>query len=346
MTQRAIFITGANGEVGHGLIRALANQSREMPIITLDLHKLDSALNEYVDESIVGDIMDSELINEVFNRYEIGTVYHLAALLSTHAERDPFRAHEVNVEGTVGLMRAAVGADDQSGEAVKFIFPSSIAVYGMPSIVEKRSAGAVCEGEYNQPQTMYGCNKLYIEHLGRYLTQHFRRGSDDRTTESLPSLDFRCVRFPGLISVQTLPTGGTSDYAPEMLHAAASGKTYAAFVRPDTTIPFMVMPDAVKALLNLSDAPVGNLHSRIYNVTGFSFSAQEISELIYERFPHSHITFQPDDGRQRIVDSWPADVDDSLARQEWEWSPEYDANRAFDDYLIPGVRSHYPQGER
>ncbi len=158
---------------------------------------------------------------------------------------------------------------------------------------------------------------------------------------SASSIDFRCIRFPGLISAVTIPTGGTSDYGPEMLHHAAQGLPYNCFVRPDTCLPFMVMPDAIKSLLDLEAAPRENLSQLVYNVTSFSLSAEEISEIAKKSFPQTQVTFNPHPSRQTIVDSWPADIDDLAARRDWGWQPDYDQNRAFDEYLIPAIKQRY-----
>jgi nucleoside-diphosphate-sugar epimerase len=219
---------------------------------------------------------------------------------------------------------------------VKFLFPSSIAVYGIP-LGRKDETGRVQEKTWNLPTTMYGANKAYCEHLGRYFTEHYRQlGSGTHA----PAVDFRCLRFPGLVSAHTLPTGGTSDYLPEMLHAAAQGTPYACFVRPDTRLPFMAMPDAIRAMFLLAEAEPTRLSWRVYNVTSFNPSAAEFRDLLRERFPGADITFQVDEKRQAIVDRWPADVSDDAARADWGWKPEYDLRRALDDYLVPGVRRH------
>ena len=154
-------------------------------------------------------------------------------------------------------------------------------------------------------------------------------------------VDFRCVRFPGLISAVTLPTGGTSDFAPEMLHSAAKGKPYACFVRENTRIPFMAMPDAVHALLKLQAAKRERLTRQSYNVGSFNPSAGEILHLIRKAFLKAEVSFVPDPKRQAIIDSWPADVDDNAARHDWDWKPEFDMQRAFDEYLIPAVTERY-----
>jgi nucleoside-diphosphate-sugar epimerase len=185
---------------------------------------------------------------------------------------------------------------------------------------------------------MYGCNKLYCEHLGRYFARHYRQLA---ASQGPPGVDFRAIRFPGLISAWTLPSGGTSDYAPEMIHAAAGGRPYRCFVREDTRIPFMVMPDAIAALLALMDAPAERLRAAVYNVGSFSPSAGELAARTGTAFPGSDITFVPDPRRQAIVDSWPADVDVSRARRDWGFAPAFDLARAFDEYLLPAVRQRH-----
>ena len=154
-------------------------------------------------------------------------------------------------------------------------------------------------------------------------------------------LDFRAIRFPGLISAFTVPSGGTSDYGPEMLHAAAQGKPYACFVREETKISFMAMPDAIKALLMLMDAPRESLKHMVFNIAAFSLTAGEFREWALRAFPSAQITFEPSARRQGIVDSWPEDVDDHLARAEWNWKPDYDVQRFFDEYFLPEIRKRY-----
>jgi threonine 3-dehydrogenase len=154
-------------------------------------------------------------------------------------------------------------------------------------------------------------------------------------------LDFRAIRFPGLISAFTLPSGGTSDYGPEMLHAAAQGKPYACFVRADTKISFMAMPDAIKSLLMLMDVPREKLSNNIYNIAAFAITADGFRQRAIKAFADAEITFESNPRRQGIVDSWPEDVDDSLARTEWDWKPDYDVDRFFDDYFLPEIRKRY-----
>ncbi len=340
MRKPVILITGANGEIGHGLIDYFSGHEH-LDIVALDLKPIDEELRPRCLAAIAGDILDQNLLQRLVSEFEIHEIYHLAALLSTRAEYTPKAAHHVNVEGTLNLLQLAHEQARWHGNPVKFLFPSSIAVYGLPDRDTKARAAKVRETDWNFPTTMYGCNKLYCEQLGRYYTLHFRQ----LAAEQLPSgVDFRALRFPGLISAVTMPTGGTSDFAPEMIHAAAQGKPYRCFVADDARIPFMAMPDGIDALVRLAEAPVERLSRRVYNIGAFSPSAGEICARVRRAFPKVAISFEPDLPRARIVDTWPADVDDSPARRDWGWKPAYDFQRAFDEYLVPTIRARYEQG--
>ena len=335
MRKPVILITGAEGEIGHGLVTRLA--SGNSPIITLDLNRLDASLAPLVAREFTGSITDTATLDRILAEYEVDRVFHLAALLSTRSEFTPMTAHHVNVEGTLNLLEFAQRQGESHGRPVTFIYPSSIAAYGLAGLDAKQRAGRVREDECAQPVTMYGCNKLYCEQLGRYYATRYKQLSAD----AIPRVDFRCVRFPGLISAVTIPSGGTSDYAPEMIHAAAKGERYDCFVRPDTTIPFMAMPDGVSALLAIAEAPRDRLTRTAYNVTAFNPSAGRIHDEVLAAFPDAHIGYKIDVKRQAIVDSWPADVDDGAARADWGFNPRYDFDRAFHEYLIPTIRERY-----
>lgn len=338
MRRTITLITGANGEVGHGLIRQLRAQPNPPEIVVLDLRSLDGDVLPYVNQSIVGDILDENLLENLSSEYDIDTIYHLAALLSTHSEFRPEAAHRVNVRGTLNLLHLAIDQAEWRAKPVKFIFPSSVAVYGMPDLAIKGAVPPVTEDSHLNPTTMYGCNKLYCEHLGRYYAHHYRQLAANPTPSGV---DFRSLRFPGLISATTMPSGGTSDYAPEMLHAAADNKPYACFVRPDTIMPFMAMPDGIRALIELADAPGESLTRTVYNLTAFSLTAEQVAARVKAAFPGADISYDPSAGRQNIVDSWPADMDDSAARRDWGWKPQFDVDKAFNEYLIPTIRHKY-----
>ncbi len=335
MRKKVIMITGAAGEIGQALVNEFIDEGRH-DLLTLDLKPLPPELFGQTIH-IQGDVLDQNLFARLVTEYEIDAIFHLAALLSTRSEFAPTLAHQVNVNGALALLQLAAEQSQNRGKPVRFIFPSSIAAYGLPDLETKERDFYVREWDWNYPTTMYGCNKLYCEQLGAYYSHHFQQLAE--TTPIM--LDFRSVRFPGLISAYTAPSGGTSDYGPEMLHAAAQGKPYACFVRPDSTIPFMAMPDAVKSLLHLWRAPRGNLTRDVYNVTSFSLSAAEFRELVLQAFPDAEITYHPDLKRQGIIDSWPAGLNDKPARRDWNWQPDYDVQRAFEAYLAPAIRERY-----
>jgi threonine 3-dehydrogenase len=332
-----VLITGAGGEIGHGLIARLAEQGQRA-IVTIDLARLDPSIASQVDHEVTGSILDRGLLERLLAEFEVDQIFHLAALLSTRSEFTPVAAHQVNVEGTLNLLEFAQHEGESHGRPVVFLYPSSIAAYGLPDVETKRRAGRVKEDEWLHPTTMYGCNKLYCEQLGTYYARHYKQLAPEPGSGRV---DFRCVRFPGLISAQTVPSGGTSDYAPEMIHAAAKGIPYACFVRPDTRIPFMAMPDGVDGLMRLAEAPRAGLSRTAYNVTAFNPSAEEIRDVVARAFPDAQITWTNDTRRQGIVDSWPADVDDATARADWGYAPRYDFDRAFAEYLIPRIRERY-----
>jgi len=332
-----VLITGASGEIGHGLIDSLARDGGR-PIITLDLKPLDPPQSALVQQQYAGSILDDHLLERILAEFEVDLVFHLAALLSTRGEFTPTTAHQVNVEGMIRMLEFAQKEGESHGRPVTFLYPSSVAAYGMPDLATKARVGRVSEDLWNVPTTMYGCNKLYCEHLGRYYARHYKQLAAETLSGKV---DFRCVRFPGLISAMTTPSGGTSDYAPEMLHAAAQGQAYACFVRPDTRIPFMAMPDGVEALVRLAAAPSRSLTRTVYNVGAFNPSADEVRARVLAAFPGADISFAPHLQRQQIVDSWPADVDDSAARRDWGFAPRYDEARAFSEYLVPTIREWY-----
>lgn len=331
-----ILITGSSGIIGTSLITELA-KTKKYAVIALDINELDDQLKSLVHENIVADILDRNIIENLLTEHNITTVIHLASIMPPATEENPAKAHEVIANGTANLLEAVNKYSQKEKQVIKFIFPSTIAAYGLPSQEVKTKANKIKEEEFLSPITMYGINKLYCENLGRYYSAYYQL----LNTNYQRFIDFRCVRFPGLISAVTIPTGGTSDYGAEMIHSAAKGEGYESFVQPDTVLPFMVMPDAIKALLTLAEAPKEKLKSMVYNVSAFSVTAQQIADIVNKVFPDSAISYNPDINRQRIVDSWPADIDDSKARSDWGWQPDYDMERAFKDYLIPEIQKRY-----
>jgi len=337
MRKPATLITGANGEMGHGLITTL-HEKNYRNLVAMDLNKLDNSITDYCSEKIIGNILDVDLIEQLNSEYAFDTIYHLAALLSTRAEFSPRSAHDVNVGGTINLLNLALEQGRSQGKQIKFFFPSSIAAYGLKNLEEKELAGAIKENSYRNPSTMYGCNKLYCEHLGSYYSNYYQRLGAEKHHSYI---DFRSIRFPGIISSKTIPTAGTSDYIPEMLHAAAQGKPYKCFVRENSQIPFMTMPDAINAILQLMSVPKKNLSQSVYNIRSFAPTAEEFRQKILKYFPNAEIGYKISEKRQKMVDGWPMDTDDSAAREEWKWQPIHDLDNGLNQYLIPGLKKRY-----
>jgi len=335
MTEMSVLVTGACGEIGQALVQNLAGRGGYR-IVTTDLMPVPDAIRGLSEEHVQGDLVYR--IKQFYD-YDFDVIFHLAASLSSKAEVATEEAHRINVEGTMQLLMLAAFKSERRGRAVKFLFPSSIAVYGFASRADKHTAGRVREDDFNTPHTMYGCNKLYCEKLGKYYSEFY--GQRHLDPDPPVMLDFRAIRFPGLVSAFTLPSGGTSDYGPEMLHAAAQGRPYACFVREDTRISFMAMPDAIKSLLMLTETPRERLTRVVYNIDAFSLTAGEFRDRALRAFPGAEISFEPNPRRQGIVDSWPEDVDDTHARADWGWKPDYSIDRFFEDYFLPEIRKRY-----
>ncbi len=338
MSRRYTLVSGANGEIGHSLLERLHADGHS--IIAVDLQPLSAEAEALCAKSFSGDMgnITNPALYQELQAFDVVEIYHLAALLSTSAEKNPLLAQTVNVGGTLQMLEFARTTGKRLSEPVKFLFPSTIAVYGFSSLEAKNALPKVKENDALQPRTMYGINKLYCEQLGMYFDELFMRLAP---TKEHGWVDFRGVRFPGLISAFTVPTGGTSDYAPEMVHKAAQGQEYHCFVRPDARIPFMAMPDGVEALMQLRAADKSKLTMHMYNIGAFAPSAEEIRTKVLELYPKAAIDFQPDVNRQSVIDSWCADVDDSAARRDWGWTPKYDFSRTFNEYLAPNISKRY-----
>ncbi len=306
-----VLVTGAGGQVGLDLLRILQARGDEV-------HASDVAPPDGHDACPWHrlDVTDKRAVEALVAELRPEVVFHLAAILSARGEADPMRTYAVNQDGTVHLLEAA-----RLHGVRQVVFTSTIAAFGppLPDLVPDDIA--------LHPTTMYGVTKVAGELLGDY---YFRRYG----------LDFRAVRFPGLLSA-VLPGGGTSDYAPLMYFEALRVGHYEAFCRPDATIPLMYMPDGLRALVELSAAPRERLSRCVYNVAAFSPTAQQIADEVARAVPGAVITFKPDPARQAILDSWPRALDDRLARRDWGWRAEYDLPRMTED-LLPKLRALLP----
>ncbi len=307
-----ILVTGGGGQVGCDLLAHLAAGGGQHELAAFDLSKRPATVPGGVAWQ-TGDVTNAAEVYDCVRAMRPEVVYHFAALLSATGERVPHRAWAVNMEGTRHVLEAARLFDVR-----QVMFASTIAVFG-PGLPDPVPNDAPL-----LPQTIYGVTKVAGELLGGY---YFRKWG----------LDFRGVRFPGLINAG-VPGGGTTDYALYMYVNGIRDGHYECFVGPESTVPMMYMPDALRALTELSAAPRKSLKRCIYNIAAMSPTAQQFADAVKQRVPGAEITFKVDPARQAILDSWPARVDDACARAEWGWKPAYDLARMSDD-LIPKVRA-------
>jgi nucleoside-diphosphate-sugar epimerase len=258
---------------------------------------------------VTADVRDRAALAEAVSTYDVDTIYHLASLLSATGEEHPDRTWDVNTGGLKHVLDLAREHD------LRLFWPSSIAVFGPSTPKEHTPQQTVLD-----PTTMYGVTKRSGELLCRYYHRRF-------------GVDVRSLRYPGLVSYKTEPGGGTTDYAVDMCAQAAAGRDYACFLRSDTRLPMMYMPDALRATLALMDADGDALTVRdSYNIGALSFTPQELAATLQEHVPSFTCTYEPD-ARQEIADNWPGSVDDQAARADWGWSPEYDLDAMAEDML-------------
>ncbi|MBL4685326.1 MAG: NAD-dependent epimerase/dehydratase family protein [Nannocystaceae bacterium] len=307
-----ILVTGAGGQVGLDLIAYLRGAGHEVHGSDISPRPSADALDASVPWHHL-DVTKGERIEALLREIEVEQVFHLAAILSARGEKNPGLTYAVNQGGTYNLLEAC-----RSSGVTRVVFTSTIAVYG-PGLAEP-----VGDAVSLQPQTMYGVTKVAGELLGDYYQRRY-------------GLDFRAVRFPGLISA-SLPGGGTSDYALFMYLDGVRTGAYEAFCRPDTRIPLMYMPDGVRALAELGAADRSSLSRTVYNIAAFSPTAAEIARSVADAIEGVEITFVPDPMRQAILDSWPNALDDTNARNDWGWKPAFDL-AAMTAELVPQVRA-------
>ncbi len=305
-----ILVTGAVGQIGSELTLALRERYGAENVIATDhitppSPKLrDSGPIEHVD------VTDRVRIEEVVQKYEIDTIFHMAAILSAVGEEKPDLAWQVNINGLYNVLEVA-----RINNMTRVFVPSSIAVFGPETPRDPAPQETVL-----RPTTMYGLTKVTGELLGNYYVRRF-------------GLDVRGVRYPGIISSETLPGGGTTDYAVEVFYKALQEEHYNFFVRADTVLPMMYMPDCIRATIELMEADFNRLkHHCDFNLAGMSFSAEELALEIKKHIPEFTYEFHPD-FRQEIADSWPKRIDDSAAREEWGWEPKFDLSTMVTDML-------------
>ena len=321
MTKKIILITGASGEIGENLINYFSSKG-EKYIIALDINKPKNSNSIY--KFYKGSILDDQLLSKINSLYAFNEIYHLAAILSTKAEMNPKIAQEVNVEGSIKIFNLALYQSKQQNKKIKVFFPSSIAVYNLKNNDKKKIA--ISENMLCNPNTVYGQNKLYCENIGTALDYY---GNENNT-----HIDFRCIRFPGIISANTTPSGGTSDYAPKMIESAKQFKSYSCYVSNNCKIPFIVMPDAIDGIIKLMACNKSNLINNVYNITSFSPTVSEFYNEIILYYKNFILTYDINNQRQKIIDSWPGILNDSIANKQWGWKAKYNFKKSFSDYLF------------
>jgi nucleoside-diphosphate-sugar epimerase len=305
-----ILVTGACGQIGSELTMALRERWGRENVVATDIAESSPALRDSGPCELV-DVTRRETIREVVEKYKIDTIYHMAAILSARGEENPHLAWEVNINGLYNILEAA-----RERKMVRVFHPSSIAVFGPETPKDNTPQETVI-----RPTTMYGVTKVAGELLSNYYVQRF-------------GLDVRGIRYPGVISSETPPGGGTTDYAVEIFYEAIEQeKEYTCFVREDTVLPMIYMPDCIQAAIMLMEADLPRLkHHADFNLTGMSFSAGELAAEIRKHIPDFVCEYEPD-FRQEIADSWPRTIDDSAAREEWGWEPRYNLAAMVTDML-------------
>ena len=323
MDKSAIIITGSSGEIGKNLINYFTLK-RKSKIICIDLNNLDETQDNL--KFIRGDILDANLLDSLCNKYNIKEIYHLAAILSSKAELHPALAYKVNVIGTMNMLEIALHQYFKYNTRIKFFFPSSIAVHGYT----KPTNDKISENMFCNPKTVYGQHKLFCENLGI--------AYDNYGNYLNSKIDFRSIRFPGIISANSVPSGGTSDYIPEMIHKGLKGSDYECFVNEDSLLPFIVMPDAINAIINLMNMNKKKLSRNVYSITAFSPSIKEVYNKINNLNASFKLTYKINQMRQSIINTWPRFIDDTQSKKDWDWQPKYNLDDAFSKYLIPSLR--------
>jgi nucleoside-diphosphate-sugar epimerase len=309
MKQERILVIGASGQIGVELTLALRKIYGASNVIASDLREQNELL-QGTGPYVSLDVMNKEMLHVQVIRQNVTQIYLLAAILSATGEKNPHLAWHLNMQGLLNVLDIA-----REENLTKVYWPSSIAVFGPTSPKKNCPQQTIIE-----PSTVYGISKYAGEFWCNYFYNKYK-------------VDVRSLRYPGLISYKSAPGGGTTDYAVEIYHEALANKEYTSFLSKDTYLPMMYMPDAIRATIELMEAPTANISIRTsYNLSGMSFSPAEIADAIKKHIPDFTIKYEPD-YRQQIANSWPQSIDDSVAQKDWGWKPEYDLEKMTEDML-------------
>ena len=309
MTKEKILVIGASGQIGVELTQGLRKIYGNSSVVASDLRE-ENELLKGTGPYVSLDVMNKEMLHVQVIRQNITQIYLLAAILSATGEKNPGLAWHLNMQGLLNVLDIA-----REEKLQKVYWPSSIAVFGPTSPKQNCPQQTIIE-----PITVYGISKYAGEFWCNYFNRRF-------------GVDVRSLRYPGLISYKSAPGGGTTDYAVEIFHEALENKKYKCFLKEDTFLPMMYMPDAIRATIELMEAPANKISIRTsYNVSAISFSPNEIGAEIKKHIPGFTMNYSPD-YRQAIADSWPQSIDDSVARNDWGWKPEFDLEKITRDML-------------
>ena len=304
-----ILIIGAGGQIGTDLCVELRKKYGQNNVIASDIRPVNTPVHQSGIFEIL-DVLDIVRLTQIVQKYEISQIYHLAAILSATGEKIPVKAWNINMTGLINVLDVA-----KNNGVNKIFWPSSIAVFGPSTPLDNTPQTTIMD-----PNTIYGISKLAGE---RWVEYYFQKDG----------LDIRSIRYPGLISYQAEPGGGTTDYAVEIYYHALKYGHYECYLSKDTALPMMYMPDAIKATIQFMEAPIESIDIRSsYNVGAISFTPEQIAQSIQKYIPNFKITYKSD-FRQALADSWPNSVDDSKARADWDWSHDYDLDKMTKDML-------------
>jgi nucleoside-diphosphate-sugar epimerase len=309
INKEKILVIGASGQIGVELTMALRNIYGNANVVASDLRE-ENELLRGTGPYVSLDVMNKEMLHVQIIRQNITQVYLLAAILSATGEKNPNLAWNLNMQGLLNVLDIA-----REEKLKKVYWPSSIAVFGPTSPKKNCPQQTIIE-----PITVYGISKYAGEFWCNYYNRRF-------------GVDIRSLRYPGLISYKSEPGGGTTDYAVEIFHDAIDDKSYTCFLKEDTYLPMMYMPDAIRATMELMEAPADKISVRTsYNISGISFSPAEIAASIKKHIPEFEMKYKPD-YRQQIAESWPQSINDIVARDDWHWQHEYDLEKITADML-------------
>ena len=304
--KKRILITGHNGEIGSKTIKKLVTIGKSVIAIDIDDPKEKIHNVTYIKDTIT----NHQLINSIFNDYHITEVYHFAALLSQTASQNPELAFEINEKASKNLIDCSYNYGIKNNCITRFFFPSSIAVYG-PRKIENAS-----EQDIIKPTTIYGNNKLIIEQYGSKLHEN--------SLSKNVGLDFRSIRFPGVISYDSVPSGGTTDYAPQMINNAKNGEKFECKLSANTILPFIGIDKTISSIIDLMSFKVIESKLRVFNVQEASFSVKELSDFLLQKFPSFQILYNENKNFQSVADTWPSSLNCEKANKFWNFSTEKD----------------------